>query len=170
MSIQRQKISVWARLCGNGAVLGPLFYEGNLNSETYLQMLNTSIIPAIQTVYGIRFERVWLMQDGAPPHRRIIVRDKLREAFVGRVLALGFPTEWPPRSPDLTPCDFFLWGYVKDRVFRSPPPSLEALRQRIEQEFNALKEDPGMVRRAMADMRRRANTCVQRNGRHVEGY
>ena len=170
MSIQRQKISVWAGLCGNGTVLGPLFYEGNLNGETYLQMLNTSIIPAIQTAYGIRFERVWLMQDGAPPHRRIIVRDKLREAFVGRVLALGFPTEWPPRSPDLTPCDFFLWGYVKDRVFRSPPPSLEALRQRIEQEFNALKEDPGMVRRAMADMRRRANTCVQRNGRHVEGY
>ncbi|GBL83059.1 hypothetical protein AVEN_165291-1 [Araneus ventricosus] len=24
---------------------------------------------------------------------------------------------WPPRSPDLTPCDFFLWGYVKDRVY-----------------------------------------------------
>jgi hypothetical protein len=24
---------------------------------------------------------------------------------------------WHPRSPDLTPRDFFLWGYVKDRVF-----------------------------------------------------
>ena len=24
---------------------------------------------------------------------------------------------WPPRSPDLTPCDFFLWGYVKDNAY-----------------------------------------------------
>ena len=24
---------------------------------------------------------------------------------------------WPPRSPDLMPCDFFLWAYVKDHVF-----------------------------------------------------
>ena len=29
---------------------------------------------------------------------------------------------WPPRPPDITPCDFFLWGYVKDRVFVPPLP------------------------------------------------
>ena len=29
---------------------------------------------------------------------------------------------WPPRSPDLTPCDYFLWGYVKDQVFIPPMP------------------------------------------------
>ena len=29
---------------------------------------------------------------------------------------------WPPRSPDLTPCDFFLWGYVKVHVFVRPSP------------------------------------------------
>jgi hypothetical protein len=27
-----------------------------------------------------------------------------------------------PRSPDLTPCDFCLWGYVKDKVFIPPVP------------------------------------------------
>ena len=31
------------------------------------------------------------------------------------------PTPWPPRSPDMTPhFDFFLWGYVKDKVFSTP--------------------------------------------------
>ena len=29
---------------------------------------------------------------------------------------------WPPRSPDLTPCDFFLWGYVKDNTYKPPLP------------------------------------------------
>ena len=30
---------------------------------------------------------------------------------------------WPPRSPDITPCDFFLWGFVKDTVFVPPVPA-----------------------------------------------
>ncbi|KAJ4426921.1 hypothetical protein ANN_26720 [Periplaneta americana] len=39
---------------------------------------------------------------------------------------------WPPRSPDMTACDFFLWGYLKDRVFVPPfPCDLEELRTRI---------------------------------------
>jgi hypothetical protein len=39
---------------------------------------------------------------------------------------------WPLRSPDLTPCDFFLWGYVKDVVYVPPLPNdLQELRQRI---------------------------------------
>jgi hypothetical protein len=32
------------------------------------------------------------------------------------------PTPWPPRSPDLTPCDFCSWGYVKDQ-YHSPSES-----------------------------------------------
>ncbi|GBM05714.1 hypothetical protein AVEN_175558-1 [Araneus ventricosus] len=39
---------------------------------------------------------------------------------------------WPPRSPDLTPYDFFLWGYVKDKVYVPPmPTTLQALQERI---------------------------------------
>ena len=34
---------------------------------------------------------------------------------------------WPPRSPDITPLDFFLWGYVKDRVCRTPARDVEAV-------------------------------------------
>ena len=36
------------------------------------------------------------------------------------------------RSPDLSPCDFFLWGYVKGLVFVLPlPASIEKLKERI---------------------------------------
>jgi hypothetical protein len=39
---------------------------------------------------------------------------------------------WPPRSPDLTPCDFFLWGYVKDVLFVPPLPTyIDDLKRRI---------------------------------------
>jgi len=39
------------------------------------------------------------------------------QRFEGRVVALHHEIEWPPRSPDLTPLDFFLWGYLKQNVF-----------------------------------------------------
>ena len=41
-------------------------------------------------------------------------------------------SRWPPRSPDLTPCDLFLWEYMKDCVYPSPlPVDLPDLRIRI---------------------------------------
>jgi hypothetical protein len=41
------------------------------------------------------------------------------------------PIPWPPRSPDITPFDFFLWGYVKDIVYKTPVTSLDELNLRI---------------------------------------
>ena len=39
---------------------------------------------------------------------------------------------WPPRSPDLTPCDFLLWGYVKDNAYKPPlPQNVRELQDRI---------------------------------------
>jgi hypothetical protein len=39
---------------------------------------------------------------------------------------------WPSRSPNVTPCDFFLWGYVKDQVYVPPlPASIPELKVRI---------------------------------------
>ncbi|CAH2107617.1 unnamed protein product [Euphydryas editha] len=46
--------------------------------------------------------------------------------------------EWAPRSPDLTPLVYFLWAYLKDRVYRSNPKNLEELRRRIVQGINAI--------------------------------
>jgi hypothetical protein len=39
---------------------------------------------------------------------------------------------WPPRSSDATPCDFFLWGYVKDLGYVPPlPASISELKVRV---------------------------------------
>jgi len=52
----------------------------------------------------------------------------------------GVLTTWPPRSPDATPCDFYLWGYVKDQVYVPPlPPSSLELKVRIR---TAMKPSP----------------------------
>ena len=50
-------------------------------------------------------------------------------------------TPWPPRSPDITPIDFFLWRYVKDKVFSTPVPDISNLKARITDAFATITED-----------------------------
>ena len=48
----------------------------------------------------------------------------------------------PPRSPDMTPCDFFLWGYVKEHVYVPLlPADLDELTNRITAAVNSVTED-----------------------------
>ena len=55
-----------------------LFFEGNVNGETYLQMLNEEVFPQLVEMFGDQFEngtfqRLWWAQDGAPGHRAKMV-------------------------------------------------------------------------------------------------
>lgn len=54
--------------------------------------------------------------DGAPPYIATIAPDFLDETFKRKWIGRRGPTEWPPRSPDLTPLEFFLWGHLKSVV------------------------------------------------------
>lgn len=56
-------------------------------------------------------------------------------------LQSGSVVEWPPRSPDLTPCDFSLWGIIKDRVYAAKPRDMNPLKLLIEQEFTSINDD-----------------------------
>ena len=71
----------------------------------------------------------------------------------------------PARSPDLTPCDFFLWGYLKAKVYARRPGTIEQLKEAIRQEVAAIA--PAMTRKAMDNLRERLQHCVINNGRHL---
>ena len=82
-------------------------------------MINEEAVPHLQEHFDQQqrgaFRRLWWVQDGAPAHRRIIVRDRLRELFNHRVIALNHHPEWPPRSPVLTSCDVFSLGVSQEQ-------------------------------------------------------
>ena len=48
---------------------------------------------------------------------------------------------WPPRSPDLTPPDYFLWGYLKGRVYQNKSRTIIALKANITEEIQAVTAD-----------------------------
>ena len=60
----------------------------------------------------------YFQQDGAPAHKHKEVQQWLTAKLGPKFLD---KTMWPPRSPDLNPCDYFLWGYLKDKVYAKIP-------------------------------------------------
>ncbi|CAF5022496.1 unnamed protein product [Rotaria sp. Silwood1] len=83
---------------------------------------------------------LFLKQDGAPPHYGQIVRDYLDDILVDWI-GRRVTVEGPPRSPDLTPCDFSLWGIMKDRVYAQSPRDVNHLKSLIKQEFTSLNDN-----------------------------
>ena len=61
--------------------------------------------------------------------------------FPNRWIGRDDPTPWPPRSPDITTLHFFLWRYVKDKVFSTPVPDITNLKARITDAFATVTED-----------------------------
>ena len=84
----------------------------------------------------------WIIfqQDGAPPHWGSHAHRFSDATFPNRWTGRDGPTPWPPRSPDITPLDFFLWRYVKDKVFSTPVPNITNLKARIT-DFDTITED-----------------------------
>ncbi|GFV30967.1 uncharacterized protein TNCV_4014011 [Trichonephila clavipes] len=74
---------------------------------------------------------LWFEQDGATCHTARAAIDLLKDTFGDRLISRFGPVNWPPRSCDLTPLDYFLWGYVKSLVYADKPQTLDHLEDNI---------------------------------------
>ncbi|MVN24213.1 hypothetical protein GO639_03365 [Staphylococcus aureus] len=82
-------------------------YEDTLNAERYLQILRTTVTDFLENLPLEEYRNSWFQLDGAPAHSTQEVSRKLDELFDDRWFRRLGPWDWPPRSPDLTPLDFF---------------------------------------------------------------
>jgi hypothetical protein len=76
------------------------------------------------------------MQDGATAHTAIYSIFVLNEVFEDRLINRGF---LPARSPDLNPCDFYLWGNLKDKMYSNNPHTLIELKQSIRETISSIE-------------------------------
>ena len=110
-------------------------------------------------------EFIWFQQDGAMAYTSRRSLAVLRNMFPGHVVFLLGDIGWPPRSLDLTPCDYFLWGYLKAKAFQHRPRNMEALKEAIRNKVAAIL--PEMVRRVMENFRGRLTECINNGDRHL---
>jgi hypothetical protein len=79
-----------------------------------------------------------------------------------QVLDRRYPDSWIR----LTPLDYFLWGYMKNYVYRELVNSLEQLDDRLHEALATIT--PQMIQGAQASLIRRARLCIQIGGGHFE--
>ncbi|GFV86584.1 uncharacterized protein TNCV_4184391 [Trichonephila clavipes] len=132
------KVTVW---CGFSAsfILGPYFFEElgaggpvtcSITGQRYASLVRNKIIPDLQARQCL--SRIIFMQDGAPPHITRCITDVLKHHFTEeRVISRQFRHLWPPRSPDPNPCNFWLWGHLKQLVSCDQPNTLPDLKDSI---------------------------------------
>jgi hypothetical protein len=73
---------------------------------------------------------------------------------------------WPPRSPDLSTCDFYLWGYLKGKVYANNPKTLEDLKENIRTEIRRI--DTAELHRVYDNMLHCAQKCIDVQGDHFQ--
>ncbi|GFU15467.1 hypothetical protein TNCV_162731, partial [Trichonephila clavipes] len=68
-----------------------------------------------------------VQQDGATCiHTARATIDLLKGTFGDHLISRFGPVNWPPRSCDLTPLDYLLWGYVESHCsMRIKPQTLD---------------------------------------------
>ena len=166
-----QKVNVWAGIV-NERILGPIFLDTNMNGERYLALLRDELVPALAVLYpnpqdpDIPNDTIWFQQDGAPAHYARQVREYLDDVFPNRWIGRRGFLEWPARSPDLTPLDFFLWGYLKNKVYKTKPQDLDDLKERITREIREIT--PDILYNVRGEFYHRLGVCQQVHGEHFE--
>ncbi|GFV33433.1 DUF4817 domain-containing protein [Trichonephila clavipes] len=114
-----EKLTVWCA----GGIIGPYFFKNDeghnvtVNGDRYRAMITNFYIPELN---NHDVQELWFQQDGATCHIARATIDLLKDTFGDHLISSFGPVNWPPRSCDLTPLDYFLWGYVKPLVYDKP--------------------------------------------------
>lgn len=160
------KINIWCGIIDNN-ILGPYQLPPNLNGESYLHFLQTILIECLDDLPLNLRQDMLFMQDGAPPHFSLPVRNYLNTHFPDRWIGRGGPIPWPARSPDFNPLDFCVWGYLKSLVYEDQINTREDLMQRIENAVESFRNE-NMCFKIRRSFNKRVNKCIEVNGSHFE--
>ena len=129
----QKNCTVWCGLYAGG-IIGPYFIKNEagarvtVNGDRYRTMINDFLF---ENMDDIDTDEMWLQQDGATCHTAIATIDLLKSKFGDKLISRNGPVNWPARSCDLTPLDYFLWGYVKSLVYADKPATIDALEANI---------------------------------------
>ncbi|GFV03461.1 putative DD41D transposase [Trichonephila clavipes] len=119
--VNKQNCRIWSEA-------SPQVPQRYSHGDQYRAVINNFFIPELN---NHDVQKLWFQQDGATCHTARATIDLLKDTFGDRLISRFGPVNWPPRSCDLTPLDYFLWGYVKSLVYADNPQTLDHLEDNI---------------------------------------
>ena len=105
----------------------------------------------------------YFQQDGATCHTSNESMTEIESFFDYRIISKAL---WPPRSPDLSPPYFFLWGALKGKAYANKPRAIQELESNIRREIAAISED--VLQATFANMNCRVQLCLDSGGEHFQ--
>ena len=155
-------VMVFGAVACDGRIMPPHFVPAGqrIGTTEYLAILEEVLIPWLLQHYNL--EDVVLVQDPAPAHTAHQVQDLLR-----RKIPKFVPKEkWPPSSPDLNPCDYWLWSVMEEKANARSHGSVTSLKRAIRRAAAAVSQEE--ARRACARFRSRIEQVRAADGGHIE--
>jgi len=136
-------------------IIGPIFFDATITTAAYMEIINTFV----NQLDDEELSTGYFQQDGATPHTSHASMAEIQSFFGNRIILKGI---WPLCLPDLMPPHYFLWGYLKGRVYRNKPRTRDALKVNITEEIQAVTAD--ILARTFQNMERRVQSCLDANG------
>ncbi|GFT26088.1 transposable element Tc3 transposase [Trichonephila clavipes] len=133
-----------------------------VNGDRYRAMITNFFIPELN---NHDVQELWFQQDGATCHTARATIDLLKDTFGDRLISRFGPVNWPPRSCDLTPLDYFLWGYLKSLVYVDKPQTLDHLEDNIRRVIADIR--PQMLEKVIENWTSRLDYIRASRGSHM---
>ena len=156
-----KKLMVWIASSSHG-FFRPIFVDGKakVNKEYYQERILRPFIKEYREKYG--YLNLIYQQDSASSHTAKSTLDMLQEENIPFLP----PHEWPSGSPDLSPCDYWLWPELKRRVNMRKVTTLNGLERVIREELEKIPQD--MIENALAAWPKRVYKVYLAKGGHIE--
>ena len=138
-----------------------IFFNAPITTTAYMEIFNTFVNQMDDEALLIGY----FQQDGATSHTSHASMAEIQSFYSDRAISKGL---WPPCSPDLTPPDYFLWGYLKGRVYQNKPRTTDSLKANFTEEIQAVTAEVLARNFQNTRMARRVQSCLDANGVHFQ--
>ena len=128
--LRRFFVNVWCGVIGD-QLIGPYIFPQRLTSDIYASFLRDDLPALVENVPLQMRRQMYYQHDGVPPHFSQVVRQYLNHKFPNRWVGRGGAQNWTPRSPDLNPLYYHVWGYMKAIVYAHKMNARDERLQRI---------------------------------------
>ena len=170
--------AAWVAISKHG-IIGPFWFENanqepvTVRKERYIEVLN-KLWGALGLLsrgggrnrVGCRETYNGSSRMGHLPTQLILLLTGWITSFRTGSSAENASRNGPPIPRILTPPDFYLWGFLKDNVYRNNPQTIPELKEAITQKINAIPKEECI--RVINNFARRIQICLQQNGGHLE--
>jgi hypothetical protein len=95
-------------------LIGPVILEDRMTGQNYLEFLQNELPEQLEAV-PLPTRTAMNFQHDRAPHYTQLVMQHLNDTFHNGWIGHGSTINWTPRSPDLNPLDFCLWGWMKKK-------------------------------------------------------